>query len=384
MTANRCTYGRIFILFALIFCIIFPLGGCSQASQPENQAIAIGLSVDLADSGGLTVGVLLPTIRAAGQDPEENAGSSKYEVYCATAHSFAEAITILRASLPLSLNLTQLKVVVFSQELAQNEDMQALVSDMYLTHRLYNAAYCVVSLARADDLLRAAGQHYPGARLSSAIVTSMENYIAQGGIPQTRFADFYYGFHSIYGSPVAIFGAVADGMHTTLTPPGRAGNALPGALPRTGGSQTEFSGTALFLGGHMVGTLSSLETAWMNYLRGETHDIAYSCDGVNISLSPERSVRVAIDTQADPMRISLRASFIVSGKCSLDILTSLIEADIASLIAKCQSLGADPFLFSQRAASQFPDIPAWTRYDYASRFPSAQIDIHVEVQTLTD
>lgn len=373
---------KLALLLPMLLC--FLLTGCSQSTQPENQAIAISLGVDLADKGELQVSVLLPTLHVGGQRPDESADSSEYEVYSATAHSFAEAVSILRASIPLSLNLTQLKAVVFSQDIAQQKDMQALVSDMYMTHRLYNAAYCIVSISPAKDMLTAMATNFTGARLSTSIITAMENFIAQGGIPSTRFADFYYDLHSIYGSPIAIFGAVADGIHTTLTPEGRAGDALPGALPRDGGSPTEYAGTALFRNGTMVGTLSSLETAWMNFLRGETRDIGYSCAGVNISLSPTGRAGVSVDVSSDPMHIAISSSFAVSGKCSLDLLAEMIEAELAAVIKKGQSLGVDPFLFSQRAAIHFADIPSWTAYEYLSRFPAAEVTIHVEVEMLTD
>ncbi|MBQ3223637.1 MAG: hypothetical protein IJB41_08495 [Clostridia bacterium] len=364
-------------LFALLLCIF--LCGCTQTDQPENQAIAISLAIDAADNGGIELSVLLPSLHAPGQS-----SSSQYTVCSATAHSFAEAVGILRASVPLTLNFAQLKTVVFSQELAQSEILRDLVSDMFLTHRLYNAAYCIVSICPAKDMLKAMNDSVFGARLSSVLLTSMQNFTAEGGIPDTHFSDFYYDMHSIYGSPIAILGSTADGIHTTLTPQGRAGDALPGALPRDGGSANEYSGTALFRRSEMVGTLSSLETAWMNYLRGETLNIAYNCEGTSIVLSPSRPVRIDVDTQIHPMHIEIDAAFTVASHCSLDILISLIEADIASLIQKCQSLRVDPFLFSQRAAAAFPDITAWLNYDYLSRFPDAEIVVRISVSVTSD
>jgi len=367
------------IKYVLLAMCVF-LCGCTQTDQPENQAIAIALSVDVGESGVLTLSVLLPSLHPAGGQNS----SSPYTICSATGHSFAEAVGILRASIPLTLNLAQLKAVIFSQELAQSEILRDLVSDMFLTHRLYNAAFCIISIGPAKSMLEAMHSASFGARLSSMFLTGLENFTAEGGIPDTHFSDFYYDIHSIYASPIAILGAAADGTHTTLTPAGREGDALPGALPREGGNKNEYSGTALFRGAKMVGTLSSLETAWMNYLRGSTANIDYSCDGSAIVISPILPVLVDVDTSCEPLTIRIGASFTVASQCSLDVLVSSIEADLASVIKKCQSLGVDPFLFSQRAASHFIDIPSWLAFHYHEKYAQADVQIRVDVRMTSD
>lgn len=367
----------------LALVLTFLLSGCTLTDQPENQAIAIALAVDHADGGEIQISVLLPSLSGTGQSADKSSGSP-YTVASATAHSFAEAIGILRASIPLTLNLAQLKTVYISQHAAQDEGLIDLISDMFLTHRLYNAAFCVISIGSARDMLNALNTNNYGARLSSVVTTALENFVAEGGIPDTHFSDFYYDLHSIYGSPIAILGAASDGIHTTLTPEGRAGDSLPGAMPREGNNKNEYSGTALFRDGQMVGTLSSLETAWMNYLRGRKLNINYSCEGANVVLSPVGGAEITVDTSVEPMQIEIAAAFTVSTHCSLDILRSLIEADISSLVRKCQSLGVDPFLFSQRAAVHFHDIPAWLDYAYYTKYPSADVQVQVNVRMITD
>lgn len=361
------------------FCLCLLLCGCTQTDQPENQAIAIALAVDMAESDNITISVLLPSLHSAGQST-----SSPYEICSATAHNFAEAIGILRSSIPLTLNLAQLKAVIFSQEVAQSERLRDLVSDMFLTHRLYNAAFCIISIGPAKSMLEAMHSASFGTRLSSMLLTGLENFTAQGGIPDTHFSDFYYDIHSIYGSPIAILGAASDGVHTTLTPFGREGDALPGALPREGGNRNEYSGTALFREAKMVGTLSSMETEWMNYLRGETTNIKYNCEGTSLELSPAWPVRIQIHIDKEPLVIEIESAFTVASNCRIDVLEALIEADIASVIQKCQSLETDPFLFSQRAAVYFPDIPSWMSFRYRERYCAAEIQIRVAARMTAD
>lgn len=365
-------------VFAVVL-VLSLFSGCAQTDQPENQAIAISLGIDAGEGETLQLSLLLPSLHGAGQ----GTNSGTYTICSATAHSFAEAIGILRASIPFTLNLAQLKTVIISQEVAQSERLPDLVSDMFLTHRLYNAAFCIISVGKAKDMLEEMNNASFGTRLSSMVLTALENFIEEGGIPETHFSDFYYDMNSIYGSPIAILGAASDGKHTTLTPEGRAGDALPGALPREGGNKNEYSGTALFREGRMVGTLSSLETAWMNYLRGETRNIAYNCDGTNVVLSPAKKAGVRTEA-GEQLRVQIDAVFTVSSQCSLDILTSMIRADLAAVIRKCQSLGVDPFLFSQRAASSFMDIPSWIDYEYYGKYADAEIDINVRAYMITD
>ena len=369
-----------FVLCILI-ALCLTLSGCAQHMQPESQAIAVGMAVDLIEPGGLLVSVLLPENHASSGAEEGTSGG--YYIASATGSSFAEALSILHATVPLTLNLAQLKSLVVSQELASNGIFPAIVTDMYLTHRLYSSAFFVVSLGKAQDVLR--GQNkVTGLRASSAILTGMEDRIRRGGILDVRFADLYNDLHSIYPSPVAILAAAADGEHTTLTPPGRAGDALPGALPREGLAADEYAGTALFRDGRMVGTLSSLETAFLGFLRGDTRTIGYAVDGRAVDLSPVRPVSVSFDLSGSAPQIGIHALFAVTEGFSRESLARQAEADIAALVAKCQSLGVEPFCFSQRAAASFPDIAAWLEYDWPCRFPEADVSVNVEIRVLRE
>lgn len=370
-------------LIGLTLAAVFLFTGCAQSGQPENQAIAISLSVDKTDTDEIQVAVQLPNFGKSGGGGEsgsEQSGNS-YILASGTASDFTEALNIMRSTIPRSLNLAQLKSVVVSQELAESDRFSALVSDMLLTNRLYSAAYFIVSLGSAKDLI-SAQQSSMGVHLSSIVLAGLENFVHQNRIPDVRLVDVYYALNSIYGNPIAIFAATSDGTHTKALEEGRAGEALPGALPREGQTKNEYAGTALFRDGRMVGTLNSLETGFCNLLRGEQQNIPYSCDGSALELSPVTGANVTVDASANAPKIDLSVRFSVSSDRNHDQLRTLIHADISALIAKCQSLGVDPFLFSQRAASRFADNESWKRYDWASKFPGAGVAIRVEIQGL--
>ncbi len=367
------------ICAALALCLC--LCGCAQHMQPESQAIAVGMAVDRADPGGLRLSVLLPESHAfSGQGDDASSG---YYIASATGASFAEALTILHATVPMTLNLAQLKIIIVSQEIASDAVFPAVVTDMFLTHRLYSSAFFVVSLGSAQDVLRSQGD-VTSLRASSAILTGMEDRVRRGIVPDVRFSDLYNDLHSIYGSPVAILAAAADGTHTTLTPPGRAGDALPGAMPREGQAGCEYAGAALFRDGRMVGVLSSLEAAFLGYLRGGTHAISYAVRGRAVDLSPVRPVSVSIALGEDAPHISVEALFAVTESFAREELARQVEADIAALIAKGQSLGVEPFGFAGRAAASFPDVSSWLRYEWLQRFSEASVQVRATIRVLRE
>ena len=146
-------------------------------------------------------------------------------------------------------------------------------------------------------------------------------------------------------------------------------------------------GTALFRDGLMVGTLDGLETSLLNAIHGSTVFFNYSPDGMPVSLQSHGMTDLRIENMEDGrLRIAfdLRFNVIADLKAPpLESIRATLREDLAQLLAKCQSLGVEPFGFAARAASRFPSLAQWQAYDWPQRFSEAEFDVDVQI-TVTD
>ena len=158
-------------------------------------------------------------------------------------------------------------------------------------------------------------------------------------------------------------------------------------MPASSENENEYVGTALFRDGLMVGTLDGLETSLLNAIHGSTVFFNYSLDGMPVSLQSHGMTDLRIENMEDGrLRIAfdLRFNVIADLKAPpLESIRTTLREDLAQLLAKCQSLGVEPFGFAARAASRFPTLAQWQAYDWPQRFSEAKFDVDVQI-TVTD
>ena len=134
---------------------ILPLSGCTHVLQVSQQAYGVSLSVDKTESGEFMVAVKMP--RLSGSSSGESTGeASDYMVADATASSFSEAMALLNATLPRTLNLSELKNVVVSDVVAQSAYFSDIITDMIemITGiQLSQSAQLIVCIGSARDFI---------------------------------------------------------------------------------------------------------------------------------------------------------------------------------------------------------------------------------------
>ena len=138
-------------------------------------------------------------------------------------------------------------------------------------------------------------------------------------------------------------------------------------MPASSENENEYVGTALFRDGLMVGTLDGLETSLLNAIHGSTVFFNYSLDGMPVSLQSHGMTDLRIENMeegavAHRFRPAFQRDRRPEGPAAGSIRATLRE-DLAQLLAKCQSLGVEPFGFAARAASRFPSLAQWQAYD---------------------
>ena len=280
-------------LIALLTALALLLGGCSELDQVENLAFVILMGVDRTESGGIEVSVQVPKISGGRGGSEEGGSPSGDLVFAASGETFAEAMTALRWIVPRRLDVSQIELIVVSEALASEERWLDVMNDMMQTNRLYTAARLAVCEGSAQAFIRAE-KPLIGTRTADELTAMFEEYVADGFVPDTSFADIYYKSVSAYSDPVAVYAAPApEAGGQAQGGAGEAEDAPAAAIVpddvRTDEVQTEqetrFLGAAVFRDGRMVGTLDGRTLLYCKLLRGKSQSFAFDFGGRTVQLA---------------------------------------------------------------------------------------------------
>jgi hypothetical protein len=227
-----------------------------------------------------------------------------------------------------------------------------------------------------------------------------------GYITHTRLHDFYIGLKSAYIQPIAILADInnmnnfveSDGEQKTEDNIKKEYTA--GEIPRKGGGNVEFYGTAVFNGDKMIGELTGEETRILNLILGEFKRGNFSIDDphytdkyVPIDIRMERNPKVKVEKKGD--KVFIDVDIILEG----DILAiqshanyeeepqkSILEEavkkrfkdDMNSLIDKCKEWGVDILHLGKKVSSCFSTIQEWEDFNWISKFKESEINVEID------
>ena len=197
----------------LLLVIAVGLSGCGESRQVENQAYILAMGLDLSEDGELVITALSPKISGGGGDEGGSSGSGSesgdYLHLSVRGESYERALERLNWAVPRTLNLSQLKLIVFSRELVEQVNCRDLFQEIAKTELLFTAAHVVVSAGKAQEFVESL-QPTVGTRLSTDIEASIEHYVNYGITPDSRLATLYYQTESVYSDPLAIYAMLSD------------------------------------------------------------------------------------------------------------------------------------------------------------------------------
>lgn len=366
-------------LLLLLPCLF--LSGCSQSAQLEDRAFAIVLGVDRLEDG---VELSAQFSKLSSGSPGESSGgesggkNSQYLQASAKGQTFFEALDFLELALPRDLDLSQVKLIVISEEMARSEMLTEITQAIVKTYRLYSTAYFVICQGAAKEFVEAQ-QPVIGSRISSGILAMFEHYQNIGYIRETSFANFFYGIDSAYYDPVAVYAGLQKGENPPIEI--REGELiLPESLPAESEDKSAYVGTALFRHGRMIGTLDGRQTTLFNLLVDSDAEFLYGVDDLQLTIQALHAPRISVVLSGAVPRIRVElllkcTSF--SDELDAQAASVAIRRDLEAVVKHCQELGVEPFHFSERAIRQFPTYREWEKYDWYARFPDAQVEIDV-------
>lgn len=370
------------ILFA---CLAF-LSGCSSLNQVEKLAFAEVMGVDLNAEGEIEVCIEVPKI--TGQQGEGSSGGDGSQlVYSASGESFDEALNLLQWAVPRGLDLSQIKLIVVSESLARDPHFLKAANTIMATPRLYTAARLAVCKGSAKDFVNAE-KPVIGTRLSTELTATFDDYILNGYIPDTNFADFHLRSRSVYSDPLVIY---AETDQTPGSTPSEQDSARPAAaiLPEESMLSTtetqhsnRYLGAAVFHNGKMVGKLNSEEFLYCKILQGEQQAFPFSIDDQTVGLTTLGPPAISMNLRSDPIEIGidLRFSIVSSSKSApLPALEKALEESVVNTLEVCRRMNTEPFGFAEHAASHFLTLKDWESFDWLSHFSQSDIDVNVTV-----
>ena len=365
------------LLLALAACAL--LSGCTQSLDVENQAYVLVMGVDEAVNEGIQLTIRYPRISGGGSNSEAGSAGGDYGALSISAGSYEAALEKLDWAVGRSLNLSQLKLVVISEDMARSGEARQLLCDIAQTERLFNAAYVAICDSSAADFVNAIEQNI-GSRLSMELNAMFEMYTRRGYVPNEKLADIYYQTISVYSDPMAAYARLAQKTEdgTRIDPPAQTVNAVESNI------QTRYLGAALLRDGRVVGLLDAEEMTLTALLRNDTKYFEYLSQHQIIRLTPSVPVQIHVHCGPEITEIDVHVQLEtavterIPDKAQLE---AQLTADIEKLIARAQQLGVEPFGFAEYAAAHFPTLQSWMAYDWHTHFSQARLNIRVDLST---
>ncbi len=234
-----------------------------------------------------------------------------------TAPSFSTAVNLMDSYIGKELNLSHCKVIIFSEELAQegiSEEIYTLINDT----QIRPSANIVVSKCNAKFYMEQTSPELEN--LISKYYEIFTNSSKYTGLkPNATIGDFFNAIICKTCEPVAILGGIS-----TEKPENQGNNHIQenynvksNQTPIEGENGSENIGIAAFKDDKLVGELCALETTTYLALHNRVDRFLISIPDpddtngyIDIYLYPNKSTKVDIDTSTTSPFIKVKSAFI--------------------------------------------------------------------------
>lgn len=306
-------------VLALVVAMLF-LNGCSSLPG-EERAFAVALGVETTDDGW-QVSARLPTYQAEGG----------YMTLSASGNSLGDAMALLNATAPMELHYGQLRLLLFSAELAQSDDFPELLRVLSSRGEVRPQATLAVTQSSVRQVVDAL-EPATGSRLSKSLETLLEARQRLGVIPQTTLEAYQRLGQRQQAVLLNISLPLADNQ------PGLDTSA--GMQNAQGGGKVQLAGGWLLgRSGGAKGQVTAMEMQLLSLLAGQLHQGTLSLpEGTTTLLNTSSSIRLMGETVCCTIHLRYSASSF-SEEGIEAALTQHLQALAAKLAAAdCDALG---------------------------------------------
>ena len=332
----------IWMTLALLLC-----ASCTALPAEERSfAVALGVSEN---TGTWEVSARVPTYQSGGG----------YLTLTAQGNSLSEALAVLDATAPMQMHLGQLRLVVFSQGLAESSAFPAVLTELAMRREFRVQAQVCVTADRVSDLIDKL-EPATGSRLSKALDVLLETRIEQGVIPEAELSEVIR--RGERQSWVAINVALED----------TAGIARPGMDSAAGTQAASGTGKVQFGGGWLIGQdgsangqLTAADMQLLGLMAGKLQKGTLSLqDGTVPMIGATSKVKLRGNTVA--CDVSLRYG--ASGMTEAGVQHAVTEA-CRNVLEKLAAANCDALGVGRQAIRYFPDMAAWHELDWPGLYP---------------
>lgn len=411
---------RVSVICLLIVFFCTSLTACGDANEIDNAIYPIAIGIERGTNYKIRVVIQYQTYRGGGGGTSQSQKSGKGDtqspnqvegtnIHTIEASSILEAINLFNIAISRRVSLTHTKMYIISEEFAR-EGIEKYAAPIRRFREIRPAMQIVVVNGDVESFIRDNKTNI-GDSLSKAVELMLSQSQENGFFPMVTFHDFYEAMVSPYNEPYAIYAGLNNTHLPSLNQPNK--NApeksskiqetgfLPGEAPRTGVAKREFAGSAVFVGGKMVGTLDSYETRYLLMVTGRfNRGMMTSIDKrdpesaipLEIRLGRTPKISVKIQNGKPQIIVNLKVEADVGGIQSrihyedINMIKELnnnaketIENGIKKTIEKTQKeLKSDVFGFGFYAAKNFKTIQEFTDYNWLAKYPDAEVNVAVD------
>lgn len=393
----------LYIITAMFFAML--LSGCYGAQESEDVAYITALAIDKTENEKLKFTYRIAVPRAAGTSKgvgqELPDGTSVLSSFVAPSHF--EARNLLASSLSRHSNLSHVKAIIISEDLARSG-----ISDIiapFTRYREYRGSvFILIARGSAENLLQKNMPKidYLHAKYIESMVLKADesNYYVRSDVHEV-----YLGLKNPGRSAYATYVAVnpltgQDEPFGQKLQSSKAHSYIAGDMPRTGTADlVELAGIAIFSGDRMVGILGTRETRILSILQGKLRDDRLIADD---PLEPRRTIQMLMRNGSKPdvtvdlvngrevikIKVFLEGE-LMSNPSGINYekgeyrelleaqISNLVKEEIDSFINQTQELGSDVYGFGRYLRGRFKTYQELETLNFEQLYKTASIEVEV-------
>ena len=395
-------------IIAILLSMCLLLGGCGYGTELENQAFVVAVGIDkgeqfplkatfvFANPGGSSSG------GGGGGGEEKSPSSPSPDVVTIEAPTVFSAVRKLDAIKSKALNLSHIKIIVFSDTIA-SDGIKEYLSGFASSRDFRPNTYVCVSKGDANEYLKSVKPSQ-----ETFIEKYYDNIMHKVAADKVNEAYLYYLYFNVMekfsGSLVPLVGVNKNEMENpapTLNPQSDdfAYEARAGEILRDAKNPAEVLGCAIFRNDKMIGTLGSFKTDLARIICDEYYPRNYSIeypgdsDFVTIRLIQQKSPDIKGNVKGNSgdinIKIPVSIEYVDAGKIEnhknksahfCRFLEKALSDEAKKLIdASQKEYNSDILGLGDSLKSHFLDEKSWEKWNWESKYSSAKINISFNV-----
>lgn len=404
---------RVYSVLIIVLLQSFIFTGCFDKREPDDMAypIAIGFDKGKTNELRMTLQMAVPTNIAGGESGGGD-GSKSTTVITVDTPSIYSGLSMLNTFISKQINISHLKAIVFSEELAR-EGVSKYLHSMIRNREFRPNASIIVSRDSAEEFINAVK---PKLETNPAKYYELllDAYRYTGFTTDTQLIGFYNKSESASVQPVAVLAGVGkyksseefDLSNSTYMEKGRnkplEGDFKGGDLPKVGGLNIEIMGLAIFDGGKMVGQLDGEETNYHLMVEGKFNSMYFTMPDplvknnfIVLQLKRSRLTKKDVEIIDDKPKLivkvflegdilSIQSGYNYESEENIEEFQMAIEDYIKDGITKYLEKSTKVFKtdsngFGRELKSKFLTWQDWLEFDWLSKFKESTYDVEVNV-----